>query len=214
MMKWKKYFFVAMILLSFFAVFTLPSFYIYNFSDDKIYKKNTIESPLSEPIAIVFGAAVYSSGPSPIYADRLTVAANLYKSGMVRKILVSGDNATENYNEPQAGKDFLVQKGVKENDIITDHAGFRSYDTCMRAKKIFSIDRAIVVTQEFHLPRVVFLCESSGISTIGVSADMRKYANMKKNYTREFFAQQKAFYDVFFTAYRPKFLGEQEPIIE
>lgn len=187
-------------------------FHIHYFSNSRIYKKQGINTPLSAPVAIVFGAAVYSSGPSPMFSDRLTVALNLYKSGMVRKILISGDNSSEYYNEPQSGKDFLLKKGVKSIDILLDYAGFRSYDTCIRAKRVFSIDSAIVVTQEFHLPRVVFLCSHTGIETIGVSADMREYYSMYKNYFREFFAIQLAFYQAYFLDYQPKFLGEEEPI--
>lgn len=203
-----------MIIIGICTLLTVPNWYIDSFSESKIYKKQQIEEKIEAPVAIVFGAAAYASGPSPVFADRLTVAANLYKSGMVKKILVSGDNSTVHYNEPLSGKEFLLDTGIKESDILLDYAGFRSYDTCMRAKKVFGINRAILVTQEFHLPRVVFLCEFSGIKSVGVSADMREYASMTKNNIREYIAQQVAFYQVFLLDYSPKFLGEEERIFQ
>ncbi len=191
---------------------TFPNWYVWYSTEPNIFAKQEINDPIKAPVAIVFGAAVYSSGPSPIFSDRLTVAANLYKSGMVQRILVSGDNSEEYYNEPKAGKEFLLKKGIKEGDIILDYAGFRSYDTCIRAYKIFGVEEALLVSQEFHLPRVVFLCSHSGIKSTGISADMRAYSNMYKNYFREYLATQLGFYQVLWGDYEPKFLGKEEPI--
>ncbi len=179
---------------------------IYTLSDKEIVFHHFNETN----VAIVFGAAAWNSGPSDIFAERLTVAQKLYEAGDITKILISGDNGKSQYNEPETGKKYLIKKGVKPEDIVLDYAGFRTYDTCARASKIWDIKNAYLVTQEFHLSRAIFTCEQFGISSIGVSASNTTYRNHWKNLLRETLAQQKAFYEIFFFRHDPKFLGEKE----
>ena len=111
------------------------------------------------PAAIVFGAGLWRDGsPSPVLQDRVATAADLYFSGKVKKILMSGDNRFIYYNEPGAMKKFALSLGVPEEDIVLDYAGRRTYDTCYRARAIFGLKEAILVTQSFHLPRALILC--------------------------------------------------------
>ena len=161
-------------------------------------------------VAIVFGAAAGYGYPSDIFADRLLVAKHLYEEKKIQKILVSGDNKTEDYNEPQAGKKFLLTQGVDPDDIILDYAGFSTHDTCARAKKVFGVKKAYLVTQKFHLPRAIFLCEHFGVESRGVSASLHFYRGKIWNFVRESLAQQKAFYEVFIFSHDPKFLGKEE----
>ena len=129
-----------------------------------------------EKVAIVFGAGLTRSGnPTPILVDRLTAAAQLYFDGKIEKILLSGDNRYMNYNEPSAMQKYAINLGVPQEILVLDYAGRRTYDTCYRAKNIFLVDEAILVTQNFHLPRALLTCNALGIKVTGVSADLRKY---------------------------------------
>ncbi|MGH9898466.1 MAG: SanA/YdcF family protein [Pyrinomonadaceae bacterium] len=127
-------------------------------------------------VAIVFGAGVWRSGqPSPVLFDRIATAADLYKQGRVTKVLMSGDNRFINYNEPIAMREKAVELGITEKDVVLDYAGRRTYDSCYRAREIFGVERAILITQAFHLDRAMYLCSSMGIDSIGVTADRRPY---------------------------------------
>lgn len=129
------------------------------------------------PVAIVFGAAVYPGGrPSPVLADRIATAVDLYKAGKVRKLLLSGDNRFENYNEPGAMLTYAHQLGVPREAMQPDYGGRRTYDTCYRTRYIFQVKKAILVTQKFHLPRALFICRSLGIDAVGLTADRRVYS--------------------------------------
>ena len=121
------------------------------------------------PVAIVLGAAVHADGqPSPWLAHRLDVAADLYTSGRVEAILVSGDNRRAGYDEPTVMRSYLLSRGIPEQAIALDYAGFDTYDTCVRARRIFGIERALLVTQDFHEPRAVAICRSVGLDVDGV----------------------------------------------
>jgi vancomycin permeability regulator SanA len=143
----------------------------------------TIEKAPSKPIAIVLGAGLRRDGtPTHVLQDRITTAVALYQQGKVMKLLMSGDNSVEHYNEPEAMRRFAVQLGVPEDDIVLDYAGFRTYDTCFRAKHIFNVDDAIIVTQRFHLPRALYLCRELGINAIGVEATGHQYSKRLRTF--------------------------------
>lgn len=129
-------------------------------------------------VALVLGAGVWRNGsPSPILADRIQAAVELYKAGKVKKLLMSGDNRFSHYNEPEAMIREAINSGVPESDIQADYAGRRTYDSCWRAKNIFSQDEIIIVTQSFHMTRALFLCNQLGIKSIGFSADQPHYTS-------------------------------------
>ena len=165
-------------------------------------------------IGIVFGAGVLSNGqPSDALEDRIITAVELYRAGRVGKLLMSGDNRFENYNEPAAMKTAALKLGVPAEDIVLDYAGRRTYDTCFRAKQIFEIDRAVLVTQEFHLPRSIYLCQAAGIDSIGIKADRRNYGQEFNQWQswRETIALLGAWYNVNIAP--PEFVaGAKEPI--
>ena len=130
----------------------------------------------SQRVAIVFGAGLWRDGsPTPVLEDRVTKAANLYFTGKVEKLLLSGDNRFVDYNEPEAMRQLALSLGVPNDAIVLDYAGRRSYDTCYRAKAIFKVDQAILVTQAFHMPRVLYLCNRLGVASVGVASDLRIY---------------------------------------
>jgi SanA protein len=165
-------------------------------------------------IAIVFGAEVKKDGtPSAVLRDRVETAVELYKNGKVEKLLMSGDNRFVDYNEPEAMRQYALSLGVPEEAIVLDYAGRRTYDTCYRAKEIFQVDSAILVTQGFHLPRSLFLCNSFGVESVGVEADNYYYLKRLRLvwYIREALATVQAVWDVYVTHPLPV-LGEPEPI--
>lgn len=135
---------------------------------DAIY---TVDQVPGHSVALVFGARVYSNGRlSAMLGDRVRAAVDLYQSGKVEVLVMSGtrDGA---YNEPDAMRQFAISMGVPEEAIVVDYAGFRTYDTCYRARDIFAVDRAILVTQDFHLDRALMLCNTLGVDSVGVAAD-------------------------------------------
>ena len=136
----------------------------------------TADNVPPQRVAIVLGARVYPNGRlSGMLRDRVETAVALYKAGKVQKILMTGDNSVPDYNEPDAMKAHAVALGVPAADIQPDYGGRRTYDSCYRARQIFEVDSAIVVTQAFHLPRALFLCDQLGLSAVGVAADQRVY---------------------------------------
>jgi len=168
------------------------------------------------PVAIVFGAGLWWDGsPSPVLRDRVATAAQLYFTGKVKKLLMSGDNRFLDYNEPGAMRDFALKLGVPEEDIVLDFAGRRTYDTCYRAREIFGLEQAILVTQAFHLPRALYTCNQLGLRAIGVPADLRGYRRGAQLYWlgREIPATLMALLEVHITRPLPV-LGEPEPIFE
>jgi SanA protein len=174
---------------------------------------NPEDSP-QKPVAIVFGAGLNRDGtPSSVLRDRVTTAVELYFSGKVKKLLMSGDNRFDNYNEPGSMQKFAIELGVPQEDIIMDFAGRRTYDTCYRAKQIFKVESAILVSQDYHLPRAVFTCQALGLPSIGVRADRRTYRSLPSAFwrLREMPATLTAFLEVWITHPLPV-LGDPEPI--
>ncbi|WP_184957282.1 SanA/YdcF family protein [Paractinoplanes abujensis] len=168
------------------------------------------------PVAIVLGAQVYDDGsPSPFLAARLDIAKRLLDAGKVRAILVSGDHSRWEYDEPGSSEVYLVARGVPASRIALDYAGFDTYDSCARAKRIFGVGEAIVVTQTYHIDRAVALCRTLGIEATGVGDDsVRVYSEPWRNsVVRERGAVLKAVADVV-TRRDPVFLGRQETTVQ
>ena len=171
------------------------------------------EAP-SAPAAVVFGAGLKRDGtPTLILQDRVETAVKLYQSGKVQKILMSGDNRNIEYNEPAAMRAYAISLGIPEEDIILDYAGRSTYDTCYRAKAIFKLDQAILVTQSFHLPRAVFICRAIGVDGIGVTAELKYFRKSSHLYwnIRELPATLNALLEVYILHPLPV-LGDPEPI--
>jgi SanA protein len=176
---------------------------------DRLVLTDTADAPRI-PVAIVFGAGIRNDGGlSPMLADRMDTAVDLYRAGVVRKLLVSGDNRFVEYNEPGRMYDYAVARGVPPRDVVRDYAGRRTYDTCYRAKAIFGVGRAILVTQRFHLPRAIFTCRSLGVDAIGFSADRRVYWSNPYYRFRDAFATLLAWWDVKIARPTP-ILGQRE----
>jgi SanA protein len=181
------------------------------YARSKIY---TSESVPTRRVAIVFGAGLWRNGTAtPVLQDRVQTAADLYFAGKVERLLMSGDNRFTNYNEPAVMREVALSLGVPQDAIVLDYAGRRSYDTCYRAKAIFGVTEAILVTQAFHLPRAIYLCSQLGIRSIGVAADLRVYRKLSVLVwnMRELLATAAALWDVNIGHPIPV-LGSPEPI--
>jgi vancomycin permeability regulator SanA len=170
----------------------------------------------SEAVALVFGAGVRPDGrPTPMLADRVRLAAELYRTGRVGKLLMSGDNGRPDYDEVSAMLAYAVALGVPASDVVRDHAGFSTYESCYRARAIFGLERAILVTQSYHLPRAVYTCRALGIEAVGVGApDWGVYQDsLLARYTaRESVAALRALWQVHVSQPAPTFLGAREQI--
>ncbi len=176
----------------------------------------SIYTPEAAPtvrVALVLGARVYPSGRlSAMLRDRVDTAAALYQSGKVNKLVMSGARGAD-YDEPGAMMARAIELGVPAADIQLDYGGLRTYDSCYRAREIYLIEQAIVVTQQFHLPRALFLCESLGVHAVGVIADQRAYSarSIAWSELREVPATLLALVDVL-RREPPPILGEVSPI--
>jgi len=160
-------------------------------------------------IAIIPGASVIGKRPSPILADRADMAIRLYLKGKVSKILVTGDNAQLNYDEVTPVRKYLIDAGIPARDIFLDHAGFDTYSSMYRTIKIFGASSATIVTQDFHLPRALYIARHLGLDTYGVVANGQ--GGFINGYLREIPASVKALWDL--TLYRQsKYLGDTIPL--
>jgi len=177
-------------------ILTLPRLITGLYAWRYTYKVTTVST---QKVALVFGAGLTKSGEAtPILKDRVDTAVQLYNAGKVKKLLMSGDNRFVNYNEPKAMRQYALELGVPDADIVLDYAGRRTYDSCYRAKAIFGVKDAILVTQKFHLPRALFLCNMLGVNGTGVAADNFRYQKRSLLYwnMRELPATVTAFMDV------------------
>jgi vancomycin permeability regulator SanA len=161
---------------------------------------------------IVPGALVLGSRPSAMLQDRLDRALELYRAGVSDRILVSGDHGRTDYDEVGAMRAYLMDKGVPAEHIFMDHAGFDTYDTLYRARDVFLVRKAVVVTQDFHLRRALYIGSRLGLEVQGVSSDLRAYPRARYYRLREFPARFKAFLDCVVFRSEPAFLGDTIPI--
>jgi vancomycin permeability regulator SanA len=201
-MKWFLRIILSLLAIGLIGVLSIAFInrYVYSQNSDKI-KTSITEVPNEEPkrTAIVFGARVWDDGsPSNSLYDRVLTSVELYRSGRVQKLLMSGDKTGENYDEPAAMKKLAIQLGIPESDIVLDNDGKRTFETCSRAKEVFGVQKAVLVTQDYHLPRALYLCNSLGIDSIGITANRRKYDGENYYHFREFFSTASAWFEITF----------------
>jgi SanA protein len=215
--QWRRNIVIGVILMvvAGLVMATGPRLYATYYAQSRIYSAEAVPE---RPVAIVFGARVYSSGrPSPMLADRVKTGADLYHAGKVDVLLLTGDNHQVGYNEPEAMRRYAHQLGVPDDALVLDYAGLRTYDSCYRARDIFHVEAAILVTQDFHLDRALLTCSELGIDAVGVPAESvhsRRYSLKSTIYShaREFPATSMAVLDLLL---RPKpILGDALPIFE
>lgn len=153
----------------------------------------------SPRVAIVFGASVYGNGAlSPILEDRVETAIGLYRAHKVDRILVSGDARHPSYNEPKAMYEYLVNHTVESEDVIVDTSGRSTYETCLRAKEVFGLKRAVLVSQSFHLSRALYIANQLGLDAVGMAGDLKTQEKIDYQGVREWAAEVKAYLNLNF----------------
>jgi vancomycin permeability regulator SanA len=168
------------------------------------------ESVPAAPVAIVFGAEIYSDGhPSPYVVGRLRVAQRLYQLHKVKAVLVTGDHGRWTYDEPDVMRDWLIAHGMPAAKVVADYAGFDTYQSCARARRVFGVRHAVLVSQDFHLPRAVALCRSVGIRADGVGDHQAHDTMYWRNWSRDQLADTKAAFDMVVQP-DPTYLGHHE----
>lgn len=160
---------------------------------------------------LVLGCGVHGDTPSNMLEDRLLKALEVYDTGVTEKMLMTGDHGSENYDEVNVMKNFAKEKGVADNNIFMDHAGFSTYDSIYRADYIFGCKKIIIVTQKYHLYRALYIAEKLGIEAYGVNSDQREYGRLLYREVREILARDKDFVKCIIKP-DSTYLGEKIPI--
>lgn len=171
--------------------------------------------PSGTGAALILGAGVTGDGePTRVLEGRLRTALALWKAGKIRWFLVSGDNRTADYNEPQAMRRWLVREGVPRTLVVEDYAGRRTYDSLRRARVVFGLRHCVIVTSDFHLPRALFLAQQADLDAVGVAASTSEFEERHKAafWMREVFARHRALLDSWFPP--DARLGPREPTPE
>lgn len=180
---------------------------LFRFAETRHMYEEALETPHADA-ALVLGASVRRGMPSPILEERAHAAIQLYLIGKVDKILVTGDDSVRSNDEVTPVRKYLQSAGIPDEDIFLDHAGFDTYSSMYRAREIFDVSSVTIVTQDFHLPRAVYIARSLGIEAVGLHA---RGGGTPSDYVREIPASLKAIFDVAIDR-QPKFLGEKFPI--
>ncbi|NLK04203.1 MAG: DUF218 domain-containing protein [Clostridiales bacterium] len=160
---------------------------------------------------LVLGAGVWGDRPTHMLEDRLEYGISLYKMGASGKLLMSGDHGRENYDEVNIMKNYAVNHGVLSSDVFMDHAGFSTYESIYRARDIFEAEKIIIVTQEYHLYRALFIADKLGLEAYGVASDPREYVGQRSRNIRELLARVKDFLYVIVKP-EPTYLGDTIPV--
>ena len=209
MKRFKKILFAGLIFFGISVLFIFwANFKIGNETEDKVTSELS-ELP-NEKVGLLLGTSkiLANGNPNPYFFNRIEATVQLYKSGKIKNIIVSGDNSRKHYNEPEDMKNELIKSGIPADKIYEDFAGFRTLDSVVRAKEIFGQKSYIIVSQQFHNERAVFLAQKNGIEAFGYNAkDVNQYAGFKTN-VREKLARAKVFWDFLFGV-EPKFGGER-----
>lgn len=184
--------------------------WIYFSTADQVFTEMSTVTP--SQVALVLGTSnrLVDGSPNPFFKERMQTAAELYHSGKVKHILVSGDNATRYYNEPEKMRRALVALGVPQEDITLDYAGFRTLDSIVRCKKIFGQENVIIITQPFHSYRALFISNYYDMNAVAMTTDV--VDESLKVHIREYFARTLAVWDLYIIKKGPKFLGKKETL--
>ena len=161
---------------------------------------------------LVLGAGLMPDGsPSLMLGERIQTGVDLYQAGVAPKLLMSGDHSRDDHDEVNAMKDAAMARGVPSEDVFMDHAGFSTYDSSYRARDIFGVKKAVIVTQAYHLPRALWIARRMGLEAVGVACDTRRYPGQLYRDIREILARDKDFFKCIFRPL-PRYLGEAIPI--
>ena len=180
--------------------------YVIRTTADRIFASQVPEG--GADCILILGAGVRADGsPSDMLSDRVQTGLSLYRSGAAPKLLMSGDHGRTDYDEVACMLSLALEDGVPAEDVFLDHAGFSTYESIVRAKEVFGAERIVIVTQEYHLYRALYIAEKLGLEALGVSADLRSYAGQSLRDVREIVARSKDVLAVWLGA-EPAYLGD------
>ena len=195
---------IVIILLFIFVV----NLYVIISSKNQILKDENTKIENFDCLLVLGAGIINNERPTLMLKDRLDKSIELYKKGIVPKIIMSGDHSSENHNEVIIMKNYAIERGIPSEDIFMDHAGFCTYDSIYRAKEIFGVKNMIIVTQKYHLYRSIYIANFLGIKSYGIKSDARIYTKMPYHLVREMLARCKNFFKCVFRM-KPKYLGEK-----
>ena len=201
---------LSLFLLGVVAIFTV-NFYVILTTRNNIITIEEAKNLDDIDCILVLGAGVYENKPRPMLEDRILTGIDLYNNGVAKKIIMSGDHGQEDYDEVNVMKIYAVEKGINSSDIFMDHAGFSTYDSIYRLKEIFEVDKVVIVTQEYHLYRALYIAKNLGIEAYGVSSNLRDYPGQLKREVREILARDKDLVKVIFKP-QSTYMGEVIPV--
>lgn len=188
---------LSLILLSIVGILTV-NFYVVLSTKSRIISIDEAKELTDVDCILVLGAGVYGNKPRPMLEDRILTGIELYNNGVAKKIIMSGDHGQEDYDEVNVMKSYAIDEGINSSDIFMDHAGFSTYDSIYRLKEIFEVDKVVIVTQEYHLYRALYIAKELEIEAYGVSANLRDYPGQFKREVREILARDKDLVKVIF----------------
>lgn len=188
---------LSLIFVNYFVILKTKSMII---SEEQAVEKNA-------DCILILGAGIWQNKPSPMLEDRIKEGISLYEKGASKKILMSGDHTKSDYDEVNVMKEYAIEKGISSEDIFMDHAGISTYDSIYRVKEIFKAKKVIIVTQEYHLYRALYIAQSLGLEAYGVKANPREYAGQMMRDFREVLARDKDFVMCILKP-KSKFLGD------
>ena len=185
--------------------------YVVFSSKNKIIMEEDYDSLKDIDCILVLGAGAWGNSPSPLLGDRLDKGIELYEKNISSKILMSGDHGQIEYDEVNVMKNYALEKNIPSSDIFMDHAGFSTYESMYRAREIFKVKKVVIVTQEYHLYRSIYIAEKLGLEAYGIPAEEMNYPGQYYRNVREVLARNKDFVKVIFKP-KPTYLGEEIPI--
>lgn len=187
------------------------NFYVILITRKRLIKNNNYSTLKDIDCIIVLGCGVWGEKPSPMLRDRIEKGIKLYKKGVSKKIIMSGDHGRCDYDEVNVMKKYAIDRDVPSENIFMDHAGFSTYESMYRAKEIFNAKSVVIVSQKYHLYRSIYIANRLGLNAYGVCSDPKKYQGQFHRDVREVFARNKDFITVILKP-KPTYLGEVIPI--
>ena len=203
----------TLVILGILGVFLLLgiNLYVKSTVSDRIITESEATN-LDADCILILGAGVYSNGsPSPMLQDRMLQGIKLYENGASKKLLMSGDHGTVQYDEVNVMKQFAIDMGIPSQDVFMDHAGFSTYESIYRARDIFQAKKIIIITQDYHLYRALYISKELGLDAYGVAANLGTYGGQRSRDLREVLARAKDFTYCLIKP-KPTFLGDAIPV--
>lgn len=200
--------YLSLILLTIILIFLVTNLIVVTTTSDNLITENEANTLTDVDCILILGAGIRGNSPSPMLEDRLLQGISLYENNVSPKILVSGDHMNKDYDEVNVMKDYLIGNKIPSQDVFMDHAGISTYDSIYRAKYIFQAKKIVIVTQQYHLYRALYIADQLGLEAYGIASNPRTYTNQSIREVREILARTKDFFKIL-TKATSTYLGEE-----